>query len=244
MRNYLRSMRENQPDWLTAFHSGDAFPRDEFFASRIVFYPGSGKDGHPVQLFGSTHSVHCFVYADYGVPRESLENALQDHGFRGYTTLARIELSEHSLTPNGWASHASDTVRRTAQGNGSIAPFGFFEVLERVHGLEDSHGADRLAVLFLGADGIATYDALFCQNAAIRPFAVVLQDHGFGGNYDRFGQGGQMEDIANRCNVRPDFLLVAENTQPWTGYQAIQNLEGEPGGEHNTIRHLYERSSK
>ena len=34
-------------------------------------------------------------------------------------------------------------------------PFGFLEVLERDHEFDDNHGARRLAILFLGADGIA-----------------------------------------------------------------------------------------
>jgi hypothetical protein len=53
------------PSWLDDFANGDAFERESFFASRIVYYPSSGTDGHPVKLFGSTHSAHSFVYAAY-----------------------------------------------------------------------------------------------------------------------------------------------------------------------------------
>ena len=68
------------------------------------------------------------------------------------------------------------------------------EILQRESGLNDAHGPSRLAILFLGADAIATYDALFCQGDGTRsPYVVVLQDHGFGGNYDSFGEGGTLE---------------------------------------------------
>jgi len=61
---YLRKMPEPMPCWLRDFSAGQAFNRDAFFASRVVYYPGSGADGHPVKLFGSTGRAHSFVYVD------------------------------------------------------------------------------------------------------------------------------------------------------------------------------------
>ena len=104
---YLRGMREQTPLWLNEFQTGGAFPREPFFASRIVYYPSSGTDGHPVKLFGSSHSAHCFVYADYGITQDAVEAELRDpdHGFHGYYSLARLHLAEANLTPNGWVPH-------------------------------------------------------------------------------------------------------------------------------------------
>lgn len=62
--DYLKSLREPVLAWLANFSSGSKSHRDAFFASRVVYYPGCGTDGQPVKLFGSTHSEHCFVYAD------------------------------------------------------------------------------------------------------------------------------------------------------------------------------------
>lgn len=46
--DYLQNkLREDIPSWLDGFRSGDRFPREHFFASRVVYYPGSGNDGHP-----------------------------------------------------------------------------------------------------------------------------------------------------------------------------------------------------
>ena len=52
---YLRSKySEPMPVWLSSFTPGSAFDRSAFFSSRLVFYPGSGNDGHAVQVFASS----------------------------------------------------------------------------------------------------------------------------------------------------------------------------------------------
>ena len=76
-----------------------------------------------------------------------------------------------------------------------MEPFGWFVALDRQGGGED-HGPQRLAILFIGGDGIASYDALYCQRDGTPPaFLAVIQDHGFGGNYNRFGQDGLLETV-------------------------------------------------
>jgi len=244
---YLQRLREDIPAWLDQFRDGDPFSRQGFFTSRVVYYPGSGTDGHPVKVFGSTHSAHCFVYADYGVTQTALEAELAHprYGFRGYHSLARLQLCERDLVPIAWTPHIragelpQDRYRFAAV---AAQPFGFLEVLERNHDLDDNHGARRLAILFLGADGIAAYDALFCQGLGHSvPFAVLLEDHGFGGNYDRFGRGGLLERIARHCDVLPQWLLVAENTLPWIGFERLPDVDGDPGGIHAQLRFLYQR---
>ncbi len=248
---YLRQIHSPVPEWLAAFDVNTCFSREQFFRSRLVFYPGCGIDGQPVRLFGANHAAHCFVYVDYGCQQEFFEQNLDDpvSGFRGYDTLARLSLRESDLVPNGWVSHLHEVAGRRVspevmqsfariRGN----PFAFLEVMERQPDLDDNHGPSRLAILFIGADGIATYDALFCQHDSIAPpFAVVLQDHGFGGNYDRFGRGGLFEAIAGRCNAMPEMLLVATDTRPWNGYARIPELDSVYGGMHKNARFLYRR---
>lgn len=219
---------------------------ESLLKSQIVFYPGFGSDGHPVKFFNTHHLATCFVYADYGVEEEvvmaNLENPNKDYNghFHGYHSVDRIPLSQKDLTPSGWTPHVplpnSDWARPR------IKPYGFLEIMERDAGLDDSHGAQRLSMLFLGADGHASYDALFCQGRGQRPpYAVVLQDHGFGGNYDSFGRGGLLEKIAIRTGVFPEFLLVASNTKPWAGYVRVPDVQGSRGGWNGRLRHLYQR---
>lgn len=242
---YLRGKRVTIPAWLDGFKEGSLFNRRQFFASRTVYYPGSRTDGHPVKLFGSTHSAHCFVYADYDLPQETLEERLAHPNtrFRGYHTLARIRLSEAELVPEGWIPHVHPAEVDTAR-IVSPPPYGICEILERDEELGDDHGPLRLALLFLGADAIAAFDALYCQSADIpAPFAVVLEDHGFGGNYDRFGSGGLLERIASGCDRIPEWLLVAEGTKPWVGFEPAPDVSGDRGGMGNSLRFLHERSN-
>jgi hypothetical protein len=229
LHDYLRThASESMPAWLAQHRLGDRFDRKEFFGSHVVFYPGSATDGHPVALFGSTHSAHTFVYTDYGVSAKHVRQELAPtgHPFSGYHTLDRIELQIQDLVPHGWTPHAG----AQPYGHQPMRPYGFVEILERDNDRDDRHGPKRLAILFLGADGIATYDALFCQENQIpTPMAVVLEDYGFGGQYrgGQFGSGGLFEKLATTCQSIPRFLLVAENTESWKNFVRIDGIEGD-----------------
>lgn len=244
---HLSNFSEIMPEWLLKFESGSSFPREEFLGSRIVFYPGSGTDGHAVKVFGSTHSAHCFVYADYAVGRHDLERVLDDQAknFKGYQTFCRLKLNVEDLVPEGWTPHikTQELPRMAHQiSREKSNSYGFLEILERTEDFDQNHGPERLAVIFLGADGIAAYDALFCQtNSFIPPYSLILQDHGFGGNYDRFGKGGLLEKVAMRTNVYPEWILCADNTRPWSDYSPVPGVVGDPGGNHNNLRRLYGR---
>ncbi|MFN9379049.1 MAG: hypothetical protein ACK6BQ_03595 [Bacteroidota bacterium] len=99
---YLKNDKEPVPSWLLEIKEGDKFSRDDFFSSRIVFYPGSYTDGHAVKVFGSTHAAHSFVYVDYWVKQEELETELVQHAFLGYDNLFSIQVSANDLAPYGW----------------------------------------------------------------------------------------------------------------------------------------------
>jgi len=241
-------MREPMPDWLKRFQPNEPFSRQNFFTSRLVYYPGSETetDGHPVKLFGSTHSSHCFVYADPKLMRAQIESVLEHprHRFKGYRTLHRLEIRESDLVPNGWTPHITHSdVERALDLSKPVQLFGFLEVLEREEAFDDSHGPKRLAVLFLGADGIAAYDALFCQKDSLSPpFALLLQDPGFiSSNYNRFGHGSLLHLIATRSKVLPQSLLISEDTEPWDGFVRLSGVGGDQAGILKPMRFLYKK---
>ena len=239
----LRHNPQPLPEWL----AGDRpprFDRKTFFGSRTVYYPGSGDDGQPVKLCALSHAAHTFVYVDQGVEQETLAERLHDRGqrFREYTIAHQEPVSEDVLRPGGWMPHVSAEEARNARSfqDSFAEPFGWFVVLDR-QGCGEDHGPRRLVILFIGGDGIASYDALYCQgDGTPPPFLAVIQDHGWGGNYDRFDQGGLLELIAQRSGVRPEYLLVGEHSNEWQCYADTGAL-AEPGGSGANPRRLFRR---
>lgn len=251
---YLRECHaESLPSWLSSLNPQDGLdPRillGHLFASRVVFYPGSGNDGHAVKVFGSSHSSHCFVYADYHLSEASIHQALMPGaGFLGYRSLVRIDLQPDHLATAQWMPHITADEFRELQARNPyrrVHVYGFLEVLERVEHLDDTHGPQRLAILFLGADGHATYDALFCQLGQQAPFAVLLQDHGFAGNYSNWGRSGITARIAAATQRVPEFLLLdPTSTAPWIGYEQVNRVGSSVGGVWANKRTLYRRLAR
>ncbi len=249
MRDYLRTLAQEVPDWLMRVDQNSQFNCQDFFNSRVVFYPGSGDDGHPVSVFGGTRSAHCFVYADYGMSRQSLERCLHEWGFRGYHNMARLTVRQEQIVPHGWSQHAESITEIRAANAYEYARevgalFAFLEVLERDSNFDDHHGGKRLAILFIAADGIAAFDAMFCQSSSAPLFALVLQDHGFGGNYTTFGEGGSLDQIALKTKTKPEYLLCADGTRLWNGYSVVSGTTGEIEPRRRNMRLLYKRATR
>ena len=238
----------NEPEQLPEWLAGDnppRFDRKQFFASRSVYYPGCGDDGQPVKLCAQAHAAHAFVYVDYGINQEEIAANVHDpeRGLRGYEVTHEESISEEALRPEGWTPLYPDEYRG-ANCKRLVDPFRWFVIFDRRQSYDDNHGPQRLAILFIGDDGIASYDALYCrEDGTPSPFLVVVQDHGLGRNYNSFGRGGLLASIAQECQIRPLYLLVGENTQPWSGY-ADTGARAEPGGMHAYPRHLLRVSSR
>ncbi len=237
---------EPLPEWLR--EPAPAFDRTSFFGSRTVYYPGAGADGQPVKLCARAHAAHAFIYVDYGVSMTRIRDrvrGIEDPGFRGYDVEHEEEVEESVLRPGGWTPHVqSSELRQDAYRFAHVTPFGLYVVFRRDEDHDDAHGPKRFATLFIGGDGHATYDALYCQNDGTpTPFLVVVQDHGLlGGDYGKFAAGGLMEKIARRTSVYPKYLLVGEHGEyaPWAGYRDT-GATPERGGRHSFLRRLYIR---
>lgn len=184
LREYLSQHREPCPAWLEDFCPGSKLKAADllrnFLLSKIVYYPGSGEDGDPVAAFNAAHVSHCFIYADYLTTRQQLRTQLHVQGFCGYHNLATVDIQLADFQLGNIFYHATLQQCPAPQ----IEPYAFLEIFERIPSKGDQHGAKRFAILFLAADGHAAYDALFCQDQSRSvPVCVVVQDHGFGGNW-------------------------------------------------------------
>ncbi len=240
IKQFFQDVKEVTPTWLNDFKQGDKPSFETILSSRVVYYPGSRFDGQPIRTFNNAHYAHVFFYVDYDVDRDTIiEELSKDNALKGYKKIGIIEYLEKDITPRGWKPHyvpneneAAMARRRAMQEPNYCLVF----IFERTKEYTDEHGANRIAVICLKADGIATYDALFA-NRGKAPNVLILQDHGFGGNYNWFGREGALNKIAIAANCFPHYILCADNTHIWEKYEKVPNVQHAFNGMH--MRWLY-----
>ena len=238
---YLKQNPEPLPEWLR--QSSPKFDRESFFNTRTVYYPGAGNDGEPVRVCAQSHAAHTFIYVDYDVSMEEIQARVQDivssQGFRGYFDEGAQVVEKADLSPSGWVPHLAPSELKDINKYPAIEPFGLFVSLLRDADLGDDHGPERLGILFIGGEGIATFDALYCQeHETPPPFLVISEDHRFEDGSTKFGKDGPLDTLTNRTGTCPNYLLVSEDNSPWSGYEDT-GVEPEIWGISQTKRSLF-----
>lgn len=241
--SYLSQFEEEMPEWLWEYKKGMPVSFSDIMAGRVAYYPGSGFDGDLIKVSNRSRAVHSYLYVDYGLGKEELILHLSEpNSIYGYHSIGRIEWSEKDLMPNGQyplnVSKAPRTPFRKPF-KSDEQPYCFTEIMERNPDKGEDFGAKRFAITFLFADGIATYYQLFCMEYKKAPWIFLLQDHGFGGNYDKFGKGGLLDAIITKNGISPQYVICASNTHIWTGYKEITELP--PINDSRRLRRLYRK---
>ncbi len=243
MTSFLSQFREETPAWIRSYLRGEHISFKDIMSSRVGYYPGSGTDGSLIMVGNKSHSVHSFLHVDYAIGRDKLNEQLNT--IRGYHQIGQIEWSEDDLLSNGQYPLDMDLPSPRCNPmtfvDTKIQPYCFSVFLERDSDKDDSWGAEHFVVTFLFADGIATYYQLFVKEYTKAPWLFLLQDHGFGGNYDCFGRGGILDAIINKSGLRPELVICGDNTRIWQAYSKVEGVEPVYGGMHHNRRDLYER---
>ena len=244
MISYLSKFCEGTPAWLEKYLHGEKLSFRDIMSSRVAYYPGSGYDGTLMKVGNMSHSVHSFLYVDYLLKRQDLENHIaQENSIRGYHPIEKIEWQEYDMMPHG--QYPLYIKKRPAYANPNTfvdpdeKPYCFSLIMERDGDRDDSWGAERFVISFLYADGIATYYQLFAKEYSKAPWLFLLQDHGFGCNYDRFGAGGILDEIIQMSKCYPSFVICGHNTRIWRGYKKVVDVSPVYGGMHQNRRDLY-----
>ena len=154
------------PQWLSklvaASVMNEPFPLRELLKDSF-YYPSSGFDGRPIQQIAC--NFLSFIYVDYGYSRDEFMVEL-NKGFLGYDLLAERAVTAKELTPNGWRP----TLPRHEDGNPdqyfdlstiTKQPFCSWSVFQRREDFPASHGPARFSLLYLCADGVAAFQALY-----------------------------------------------------------------------------------
>ncbi|MGS0943747.1 hypothetical protein ACVA51_24925 (plasmid) [Pseudomonas luteola] len=178
-----------EPKWLMKANRNSILysrlPLDSILHSS-VYYPASGVDGDPIKYLAG--NFYSFVYVDYGYSREELNKRLTQPGFRGYELVAIRDVAEQELLAcRPFPLFLSIRKNRFRFSEQAIEPFCYWIVFQRLDAMPDSHGPKRFSVLYICADGVATYEALYTVNE-IAPscIAIIQPGRGFGGNWTDF----------------------------------------------------------
>lgn len=224
MISFLSNYREEAPAWLENYLRGEDISFKDLMSSRVAYYPGSGYDGGLMKIGNKSHSVHSFLYVDYGVRKKELENEIST--ILGYHQIGQIEWTEKDYLPKGQYPMNVNKKPKFFEPNTFVIdekPYCFSAIMERNEDREEI-GAKYFVVTFLFADGIATYYQLFVREYSKAPWLFCLQDHSCGGNYDRFGKGGILDAIIRKNNCRPTFVICGTNTRIWNGYEKVKDI--------------------
>lgn len=242
MYDYLSGFREEVPEWLLRYKPGDTISFQDIMSGRTSYYPGFWKDGSMLMTANMSHSVHSHIHLDYMNKYE--EDIQQVNKIKGYHSIGHIKWTIEDILPDG--RNPLNVDYKTAQRPDffrSSKTYYFTEILERDRDKDDSHGAKRMAMTILCEDGIDFYYQLYVCQYKTEPWLFMLQDHGLGCNYDKFGKGGLLNEIIkiNRC--KPEFVICenGRGTEIWYGYKIINDVKPIVGGIHHNIRYLYRR---
>lgn len=220
-REVLLDHREAAPAWLT--NHTPRFDRDTidaFLSCRVVYYPASGTDDHAIELFGSSHSAHCFVHCDLGIGAHEVRDELvvdnRQH-LRGYRPVFSQELTADQARDVIWLGDDEwEPPRAAGAWPGDCLRGALWAILERENGFDDAHGPARLALLHVRAEAVWLYHELW-ERRRLAPYAIMVKDYGRDIVWSDFGVKKSPLYMAAERSL-PEWLLIASNTNCWPGY--------------------------
>ena len=222
IEEFFEKQKEKTPDWLQNFEVGGEVPAQQILdTGRVVYCPGAYENFQFLGPMIRSRYAHIFLYAYHMLPEESARRYLSaPHAFPGYHLLELRPFAEQELVPHGWRPHYRPTQKAMDAMKG-VVPFGLLGIYESDPG---GAGCDRFALLWLGGDAFATYDALYV-NGSRRLDVLYVQDRGFDGNYDSFGRGGLLERLSGHGPHKPRYLLCTDRSAVWRVYEKVAAVE-------------------
>jgi len=197
------------------------------FESATIFYPGAGSDSDPLMLFASQCHIKTIIHVDYSFDRNS---AIKTSSILG-NMLSIHELDPHNFGKSTWLDFWHSNPASKAYGKTDRA------YATKVKISHDGHTFD---FQFFGTEALQTFEVLFLSDDA--PTVIVLQDHGLGGLWTRFGEDGKLfYELVSRMSKLPKYLYVAENTDAWEGYIRVTSYVAYPGQMHSHRRAIFKR---
>ena len=199
-----------------------------------VYYPACLNDGRPITLCNTAWrrlSVNSYVYCDFGM---GVDEFLADIGtMYGYHLLAQRLLDPSEYIPEGWQGEFIPP--RTKFGGGGYwdtlgvrkQPHGAcWAVLERDHDISPIHGPERLSILYVCGEGLATFQQLYCSRGLAPKMICFIQCWGFACNWTDFSAPGAPfhRTILKHPECTPEWLCLGYHNNV-VGAVRLKNLD-------------------
>jgi hypothetical protein len=212
------------------------FPLEDLLKDSF-YYPSSGFDGGVVKFFAK--EFQSFIFCDYATGEEELLRQLNT--FRGYRLLGNRSLQQDELVPNGWTMQAPpnfDIKKYYKYKDAFKKPFGHWAVFERIEDFDENHGPKRFSLIYIGGEGVATYQALYWSNkTTAKALAIIQPGTGFGLNWTDFGSsnGALAWVVMNNLFGKPDTIIYggigdSYNDFDWSEFQFERRIRPYYGG--------------
>ena len=155
------------------------------------YYPSSGFDGGIVKDCNTKArdlNIQSFIYCDYATGNEAFDK--MQNTFVGYQVFESKTVKQEELTPTGWRPQLPPNFNKNEYlqyKEDWKKPFANWTVYEREADKTELHGPERFSVLYIGGEGIATFQALYWTHK-ISPKAIAIIQPGtaFGLNWTNF----------------------------------------------------------
>jgi len=200
-----------------------------------LYYPACDIDGELIRYcnmnFDRLH-ICSYVYADYAVGQERLMANLDS--FLGYHLISTRELSPTDVCADrGFPMPKGINPEEYRRYQDQWQAFGQWAIYERDEDYDGYHGPECFSLLYLGAEGVATYAGLYLNNDITpKGMAIIQPGHAFGFNWTNFTDpNGPFTKTIKMGRSMPEYLfyggngLHGYNQLPWPGYEQIDRKE-------------------
>ena len=242
-------------NWLNALSpesiAQQAFPLQEVLHNSF-YYPSSWFDGGVVKdcnTLAKDLQINSFIYCDYAVGKAAFLQ--KQPTFVGYKVLASRNIATKELIPNGWHNILPPGVNRNDYQyyKNEWEQFIHWTVYEREQTRSEQHGPERFSLLYLGGEGVASYQALYWSNKAKpKALAIIQPGTGFGLNWTDFRDKDQaLAWVVNQNPAgTPDLIYyggVGKNYHNlnWNNYQEQRTISSYYGKNSGEVR-VYQKT--
>jgi hypothetical protein len=199
---------------------------------RSLFYPGSEFDFDVIKYFIKTSKIDNFYYCDYSIDKQLLLEKLRTYfGKLGFAVALQCQLHPSYYNSKTWEDFwTKEYIENRELLIGDISFINEYKIFNE---------KTSFKFIYFGTEAIATYKILL-QNR-ILPDLLVIQDHGYGGNWTYFSQDSLLETLSKEYNFYPSYILIDKNQNVWNNYDKISETVGR-FGMHQDERVLYKLS--